>query len=402
ASDPRFALEVELLSRIHSPHVPGLHDSGEWTRSDGAHFPFLVIDWVDGLPLYSWARLQPRSSREVLRLLAQIARALQAVHAAGGHHRDVKGDNVLVRPTDGSVVLADFGSCTYRGAPILTRQSEPPSTPQYQSPQSQLHQWKFRHQAPVRYEATPADDLYALGVTAYRLVAGRYPLIADEQDTDDEDDVFSRFPSLVHAENLVHLAPELAKWIRQMLSVEPEDRGSAAELALGLDLAAERAGREADRPITPRADAAPRPFEWRKYLATVAVSGVLTAGAWGLFLAPPGGSPTALARALTRAVQSVAQEGTTAGLGEDARSEPVSAWEPLASYEGIGAEVPKRPLPSQRVPPCKRPEVEINDACWLLLGSENPPCVERTYEWKKRCYWPSFSPSRPTTTGQDQ
>src|SRR5687767_2500596 len=50
--DPRFALEVELLSRTHHPNVPRLHDSGQWSGPGGALFPFFVMDWVQGLPLY--------------------------------------------------------------------------------------------------------------------------------------------------------------------------------------------------------------------------------------------------------------------------------------------------------------------------------------------------------------
>lgn len=173
--DPRFALEAAFLSRMKHPNLPLLRDSGEWKSPSGATYSFLVMDWEEGLPLYSWARLRPRSSREVLRVLAQGARALQAIHSAGGLHRDVKGDYFLVRPEDGHAVLVDFGSCTFRGAPVITRNSGPPSTPQYLSPQSLVHQWRLRHDPTARDEPSIADDVYALGVTAYRLVTGRYP-----------------------------------------------------------------------------------------------------------------------------------------------------------------------------------------------------------------------------------
>jgi len=406
--DPRFVREVELLSRIHHPHVPSLHDSGEWSGPGGARFPFLVMEEVDGLPLYSWARLQTHSSGQVLRLLAQLARALQAAHAAGGLHRDVKGDNILVRSADGHALLVDFGSCIYRGAPVLTRNSEPPGTPHYQSPQSQLHQWRFGRHASARYEASPADDVYALGVTAYRLVTGRYPLIADDVEVSaDGGDTFSRFPELVPAENLVHISPELARWIRQMLSVQPEDRGTAAELAQGLELAAATTGREADQPITPRQAPAPsapeappapasQPLAWRRWLIPVAMSGALAAGVWGLAHTLPGESSTAGVRAAQAAVLA----GDTANLGELVLVEPLSAPEAMSTHEGIGEDVPEGPLPGQRLPPCKRPQIEINGGCWILVGNEAPPCVESTYEWKKRCYLPYFGPGRPSTSGQ--
>jgi hypothetical protein len=415
--DPRFALEGELLSRVRHPGVPRLHDSGEWTGPGGALFPFLVMDWVDGLPLYAWARLQSFSARQGMRVLAQLARAVQAVHAASGIHRDIKGDNVLVRASDGQVVLTDFGSCTWRGAPVLTRQSYPPSTEHYWSPQAQLHQWKFRRRAAARYEAIPEDDLYALGVTAYRLVTGRYPLIASDEEMDG-DDAFSRFPELVPAENLVELPPELARWIRQMLAVEPKARGTAAELALGLELAAKSAGREADRPIVPRvaparsAPEAPAPEEraappapvrpplaGRKWLTAAAVSMAMATSVWNVWQA----LSRAPAMTANTASQTAAQTGETAGLGELAFTEPLSAPEPLAADKAIGEEVPTEPLPDQRLPPCKKPLIKINGGCWVLVGDQSPPCPGESYEWQKRCYLPvAAKPPRPATSGNKE
>jgi len=401
--DPRFALEVELLSRTHHPNVPRLHDSGQWSGPGGALFPFLVMDFVEGLPLYSWARLQPRSFGQQLRVLAQAASAIQAVHAAGGIHRDVKGANLLVRPSDGHVWLVDFGSCTFRGAPVLTRQSEPPGTPHYQSPQAQLHQWRFRRRPAARYESSPADDVYALGVTAYHLATGRYPLIADDVEaTLEQEDVFSRFPELVPADKLVPLSPELARWIRQMLSIEPEARGTAAELAVGLALSADT---DAPTPSSQREQEPPpvpvrQPIPWRKGITAAAVAVALVIGGMGLGHALRDQSLLATARDQAQAAQAAAQEKGTSALGEATLQEPLTVPEPTPTHEGISAEVPKEPLPDQRQPPCKRPQVEINGGCWIRVADEAPPCVASTYEWRRRCYWPVLLPSRPTTSGQ--
>ncbi len=87
--DARFKREAKLLKRGRHPNVPPLLDSGEWRHPNGFIYPFIVISWVDGEPLYEWVARRNPSSRQVLSLLAQAARALQATHEAGGLHRDV-------------------------------------------------------------------------------------------------------------------------------------------------------------------------------------------------------------------------------------------------------------------------------------------------------------------------
>ncbi|WP_420718290.1 serine/threonine-protein kinase [Pyxidicoccus sp. MSG2] len=132
--DGRFAREVELLSRIRHPNVPRLVGHGEWRDPAGTAYPYLAMEWVEGTSLYDWAREHRPSSRQVLSRLASLARALEATLAVGGVHRDVKGDNILVRKADGQVFLTDFGSGHYAGATTLTWPPFPPGTPAYRSP----------------------------------------------------------------------------------------------------------------------------------------------------------------------------------------------------------------------------------------------------------------------------
>lgn len=95
--DPRLEREVMVLSRLEHPSVPRLLDSGEWRSYGGTQHPFLVMQWIDGVPLYEWALQHAPSSAQVLRMLAQLTRALQALHAQGAVHRDVKGGNIPSR-----------------------------------------------------------------------------------------------------------------------------------------------------------------------------------------------------------------------------------------------------------------------------------------------------------------
>ncbi|MBN1208499.1 MAG: serine/threonine protein kinase, partial [Myxococcaceae bacterium] len=67
--DLRFAREVELLSCTRHPSIPRLWDQGEWLHPGGALYPFLVMDWVEGVPLYDQARQSNPSSQQVLQWL---------------------------------------------------------------------------------------------------------------------------------------------------------------------------------------------------------------------------------------------------------------------------------------------------------------------------------------------
>jgi eukaryotic-like serine/threonine-protein kinase len=391
--DPRFEREGELLTRVRHPHVPRLHDRGEWTSPDGASFPYLVMDWIQGVTLYEWAARQPRSQGERLRVLAQVARALEATHSAGGVHRDVKGENVLVRKEDGAAMLMDFGSGNYLGASVLTRQPQPPGTPQYQSPEAQRFEFEHAREPTARYKARPADDVYALGMMAYRLFTGRYPPPVIQVEATEEGGTRLKSVPLEPPEKWVELAPELAGLLRRMLSEDSSVRGSAGEVAQALEQTAEAAV----APESPSPGPAPAALRTRRsWRRQARVGAPWPAVAVGVLLAVSAG--WGMRWALEKRSAGTVPEAATSGLGDVSRAVPASGEKPPLVQSGIREEVPKKPLPNQQRPPCEKPLVEIKGGCWVGPNEQKPPCKHPSYEWKGHCYWPMHSFQGPATS----
>jgi eukaryotic-like serine/threonine-protein kinase len=373
--DKRFGREAGLLSRLQHPHVPRLLESGHWRHPSGASYPYLVMEWVEGEPLYDWGQVYAPSSRHAMRVLAHLARALEATHAAGGIHRDVKGDNVLVRPGTQRAYLLDFGSGIWEGAPRFTEEVLPPGTRPYRSPEA------LRHRT-GRYEATPMDDVYALGVTAYRLVTG------------------TALPPRSPCQVLnPRVAQPLALIIERMLAEAPEARGSARTLAEALEDGARRTGPEADVPLflsasAPKAPTAPSQRRARRGPGwkVAAVLGVLLMGMGGLSLMRP--APN---------MAPTGDTGATVGLATAAHTEPVGGQEVHAGWAGVSLDMPQRPLPGQLKPDAAgkcpgRSHTPLHGGCWRALKGGEESCGEDEYVHKGECYAPVFSRARQHTS----
>src|SRR5687768_3080618 len=103
AAVERFVREARAASALNHPNVVTIYEIG-----DAEVGRYIAMELVCGETLRALAGGAPRSTDEVARLGAQIARALAVAHAAGIVHRDVKPENVMVRP-DGYVKVLDFG-----------------------------------------------------------------------------------------------------------------------------------------------------------------------------------------------------------------------------------------------------------------------------------------------------
>ncbi|MFL5344282.1 MAG: serine/threonine-protein kinase [Hyalangium sp.] len=387
--DPRFAREGALLSRCHHPSIPGLVDQGSWPSPAGTLHPFLVMQWVDGEPLYEQARLQPLAAERVRRWLGQLAQALATLHAQGALHRDLKGDNVLVRRSDDRAMLMDFGTGLYPGAAALTPAMGFPGTPLYRSPQSWLFEIQFHGSTTARYRPCAADDLYALGVTACRLLTGEYPELSepfrDEQGTWHLEGV--RQPRALLSSPDVE--PSLRNLILRLLSVHPGQRGTAAQLARELEPASPV--RHSRQPFRIRA---PRRRAWLWIPA--AASGLALAVWLGRTVSHELLEQPSVARA-EPARPGSADAGTT-GLGEAATVAALDKPPSGSTNEGMSEDTLPEPQPGQIRPDgkglCPRKWlVALNGACWAEWEPEK--CQELGGQmFKGTCYVPFIPPGR--------
>ncbi len=246
--DPRFLRESELLQRCPHSSIPRYEDQGVWTSPSNYEYPYVVMEWVEGLTLYHWLQKQQRTSREVLQMLAQVASALATAHAQGAMHRDVKGDNIRVT-AEGRAVLVDWGSGWFAGAQPLTDTTAPPGTTAYRPPEQRFFMWKFRMDDEARWATKHSDDLYSLGVTFYRLVTGGYlpPLTEGGEPVEDR--------KVLPPSALATVSVELDVLILRLISEEPQARGTAEQTAREAAELARAARPELDTPILPTSSA---------------------------------------------------------------------------------------------------------------------------------------------------
>ncbi|NMO19831.1 serine/threonine protein kinase [Pyxidicoccus fallax] len=414
--DARFVREAELLSRVRHPAVPRLYDHGQWRPRDGVSYAWLVMEWIEGVPLYDWAVAQRPSSRQVLHLLAGLARALEVTHAAGGVHRDVKGENVRVQRADGRPFLMDFGSGHHLGASTLTWQPFPPGTPAYRAPEA----WRFvlgsSKPPTVAYAPGPADDLFALGVTAYRLVTGKYPPSASPQAEDTWLWHSKRLALWTASTSNARCVAELSALVSRMLLPQPEARGSAREVAGALEQAAREAGPDADVPLFTGEEARPaglfppvqrvtvRPppgVVRRPWFVAASIGASLALGA-GALLSTRFVEPSEKTH---RAEGEEVKDGGTVAVGDAALTAPVAPAQVPSMWPAIRAELPPTPFPKQRKPDrdgrCPgKSLVAINGGCWARLIVDLKDCEAAAgFVYKGECYVPVWTLIRPSTSG---
>ncbi len=159
----RFLREAQTIATLEHPAIVPVYDFGE---QEGQ--PYLVMRLMPGGSLADRLKRGPIELPEALRIVGQLAPALDRAHQAGIVHRDLKPANILFDREENAYV-ADFGLAKIANSDVNLSATAVYGTPAYMSPE----------QAKGLKEIDGRADLYALGVVAYHMLAGRAPYEAD-------------------------------------------------------------------------------------------------------------------------------------------------------------------------------------------------------------------------------
>jgi eukaryotic-like serine/threonine-protein kinase len=166
----RFTHESQVLGRLQHPGIAQIYEAGTVEDERGGSLPFFAMEFIRGVPITQFAKDRGLGTRERLDLIAKICDAVSHAHQKGVIHRDLKPGNILVDETGQPKVL-DFGiaratESDLRATTLQTDVGQLIGTIPYMSPEQ------------VSGDPSELDtrsDVYALGVLAYELLAGRLP-----------------------------------------------------------------------------------------------------------------------------------------------------------------------------------------------------------------------------------
>ncbi|MCY0999613.1 protein kinase [Myxococcus sp. MISCRS1] len=250
-TDARAVRELACLLHAVHPHVVRVWAHGRWPDvRTGYHY--VVLDYVEGATLATWVKREAPSARRVARLFSQLAWTLGELHSRHVFHRDLKPSNILVRASDESPVLVDFGSANHAESQPLTEGPLPPGTPQYRSPEALRFHREHHAQRAARYAFRATDDLYALGVSLHEMLTGApaFSLTLPREVLSEH--IETRMPAPASSLN-ARVPSELDAITQRLLRKKPEERfQEGGSLHAALEAALRSATPEWDRPLFPR------------------------------------------------------------------------------------------------------------------------------------------------------
>jgi eukaryotic-like serine/threonine-protein kinase len=284
----RFTREALAAARLSGePNTVTLFDVGE---HEGR--PYIVMEHLSGGSLDDVLRdTGPQAPERVFRWLEQAARALDAAHAKGVVHRDVKPGNLML-DAEGNVHVADFGIASAAGMDSLTMTGTVLGTAGYFSPEQAEGE-----------RATPASDRYALGVVAFELLTGERPFAADSPTAEAAAHVNAPVPSISGRSDLPRTLDPV---FERALAKDPDQRfRTCAEFVAALRAAfATAAGETRALPVAP-----PRQRSAWPLLAALLLAGAVTGALLAYFLTRDGEEAAPPATSVVTQLRTVTTQG---------------------------------------------------------------------------------------------
>ena len=244
----RFLHEARAASALNHPNILTIHETG-----DHAGSRYLVSELVEGESVRQRVERGPLTLREILDITIQAASALSAAHAAGIVHRDIKPDNLMLRP-DGYVKVLDFGVATF--AQSRSASADTMATMAHETGEGMIV-GTIAYMSPEQARGLAVDgrsDCYSLGVVLYELAAGRAPFSAPTT-TDLLVQILEREPPPIRT--IARGLPLQLEWIiEKALEKDPGLRYQTIA-DLRVDLQRLKSALESGKLLTAAADAAP-------------------------------------------------------------------------------------------------------------------------------------------------
>ena len=255
-----FKQEATAASSLNHPNILTIYDIDE---AGGTHY--IATEYIDGETLRQRMIRTSLTVSEALDIAVQIAEALSAAHTAGLVHRDVKPENVMLRP-DGYVKLLDFGLAT----PIERTAMGAGMSRTAGVTGAGMLVGTMRYMSPEQALGRPLDartDIFSFGLVLYEMLAGRHPFTGASD--------FDILHGIVHDPTQPlpeELLPSLRKEVKKSLEKDPSDRFQSIQtMVVALRHARETAA-AARRPRAPSRSG--RAAQW---FAMIAVTSLLAA-----------------------------------------------------------------------------------------------------------------------------
>ena len=168
----RFVREAKSASALNHPNIITIHEIGE---ADGTHF--IATEFIDGKTLNDYKKANPLNYKSALEIAIQVASALDEAHSARIVHRDIKPDNVMIRPT-GLAKILDFGIAKLSASSTSASASSEDATAIKSPTMPGMIIGTANYMSPEQAKGKVVDartDIFSFGVVLYEMIAGQLP-----------------------------------------------------------------------------------------------------------------------------------------------------------------------------------------------------------------------------------